>query len=266
MHSTHGITINLVVTYITVFFLLTAFPATNAKAIPPRALDVIRDRSVDNEAFALSRRTRLEARNEPHYWSSDVLVLDDRSLVKLGTCLSRLLRGRKTYQCSSQTPSVAECVGQIQSFGQVGSKISVFYTGLGGAAGLTQCKQYFNCNPQLGAVVLWDSIVDNDWFEAQALAIAQGNPNNPSIATEPFQKRMSQAFAEASRGDTYLCTPESNSPNNAFDQRLAWGGWEYPALTRNSGVTRVIRVDPSTSATSQIWTQGDPPTPNAPRG
>lgn len=263
MHSTHGITINLVVTYITVVFLLTAFPATNAKAIPPQALDLIRDRSVDNEAFALSRGTRLEARNGNHYRSSDVLVLDDRSLVKRGNCISS---EENTYECSSQTPSVAECVGQIQSFGQVGSKISVFYTGLGGAKGLTQCKQYFNCNPQLGAVVLWDGIVDDNWFKAQALAIAQGNPNNPSIATDPFQKRMSQAFAEASRGDTYLCTPESNSPNNAFDQRLAWGGWEYPALTRNSGVTRVIRVDPSTSATSQIWAQGDPPTPNAPRG
>lgn len=190
--------------------------------------------------------------------------MDERSLVKRGNCVSR---GQKTYQCSSQTPSVAECVSQIQSFEQVGSRISVFYTGLGGAQGLPQCKQYFNCNPQLGAVVLFDGIVDNDWYVAQAQAIVQGNSDtNPSIAVDPFAKRTSQASAEASRGDTFLCTPESNSPKNNFDPNLAWGGWEYPALARNSGVRRVIRVDPSTSATSQIWTQGDPPTPKAPRG
>lgn len=56
MHSTRGISINLVLNYIAVFLLLTAFPAANAKAIPPQALDLIRDRSVDNEAFALSRK------------------------------------------------------------------------------------------------------------------------------------------------------------------------------------------------------------------
>ena len=262
MHSIRSITINLIVTYITILSLA-AFPATNAKAIPPRALGLISDRSVDHEVLALSRKTPLKAREGVHYSSSDVLVLDDRSLVKRGNCLSR---NRNTYQCSSQTPSVAECVSQIQSFGQVGSRISVFYTGLGGAGGLKRCKQYFNCNPQLGAVVYWDGIVDNEWYLAQATAIAKGNPGNPNTVLDPFAKRMAQAFAEASRGDTYLCTPESNSPNNIFDRTTAWGGWEYPALTRNSGVTRVIRVDPSTSATSQIWTQGDPPTPDAPQG
>ena len=212
MRSISGISINLVLTYITVFFLLTAFPAANAKAIPPQALGMIKNRSVENEAFALSRKTRLEAQNGIHDSSSDVPGLHDRSLVKRGNYISR---GKNTYQCSSQASSVTECVSQIQSFGQVGSRMSVFYTGLGGAQGLAQCKQYFNCNPQLGAVVLWDGIADNNWYEAQALAIAQGNSNtNPSIALDPFAKRMLQAFAEASRGDTYLCTPESNSPIN----------------------------------------------------
>ncbi|KAI4118682.1 MAG: hypothetical protein LQ338_007359 [Usnochroma carphineum] len=139
--------------------------------------------------------------------------------------------------------------------------------GLGGAQGLTACKQYFNCQPNIGEVVLWDNIVDDNWLTAQGLAIVQGNPgSNPNTILDPFQKRMSQAFAEATKGDTYVCTPESNAPNNDFNQDLAWGGWEYPALTRNRDVTRVIRVDPATSVTREIWKQGDPETPNAPKG
>ena len=116
-------------------------------------------------------------------------------------------------------------------------------------------------------MVLWDGIVDDAWFDAQARAITLGNPGtNPSIALDSFAKRMAQAFAEASSGVAYVCTPEGNSPGNVFDTGLAWGGWEYPALTRNGAVTKVIRVDPSTSSTSQIWAQGDPPTSNAPGG
>ena len=262
MYSDRGLTINLIVTYITILFL-SGFPTTKAKAIPPQAFGWTSDRSVNHEALALSRKTRFEAREGIHSWSSEALTLDDRSLVKRGSCVSR---GQNSYECSSQTPSVAECVSQIQSWGQVGSKMSVFYTGLDGSAGLTKCKQYFACNPQIGAVVLWDNIVDPDWYVAQAQAISSVSSDPIPVAVDPFQKRLAQAFGEASRGDAYICTPESNSPDNNFDQSLAWGGWEYPALTRNAAVTRVIRVDPSTSVTSQIWAQGDPPTANAPRG
>lgn len=187
----------------------------------------------------------------------------ERNLFKRGSCFSK----EDEWSCSSDTPPVSECVSRIQSWGNVGSRTSVFYTGLGGAQGLTQCKQYFACNPQIGPTVLWDDIVDPDWMVAQAQAIVKANPgSNPNSITDPFQKRMSQAFGEASSGDAYVCTPESNAPQNDFDQNLAWGGWEYPALTRNSRVTRVFRVDPNTNVLALIWTQGDPPTPNAPRG
>ncbi|KAL8881248.1 MAG: hypothetical protein Q9192_007839, partial [Flavoplaca navasiana] len=150
--------------------------------------------------------------------------------------------------------------------GQVGSKISVFYSGLGGQQGLLACKQYFSCQPGI-EIVLWDNIVDNNWLGAQLQAVVQGKPGaNPNTAGDPFLKRMSQAFAEASKGDTYVCTPETNAPNSDFNQDLAWGGWEYPALTRSRDVTKIIRVDPGTSVTREIWKQGDPETPNAPKG
>lgn len=34
-------------------------------------------------------------------------------------------------------------------------------------------------------------------------------------------------------------------------------GWEYPALTRNTKVTKILRVDPDTDDEPRvIWTQG----------
>ena len=71
---------------------------------------------------------------------------------------------------------------------------------------------------------------------------------------------------QASKGDAYLSTPADDSPDNNFNQDLAWGGWEYSALTRNENASKVIRVDRATGVTSQIWAAGQPATANEPRG
>ena len=262
-----GVTTSLILGYLGALLLLTGLLSTDAKPISPRTLgsDSYQFSANQNTLTSHIARRGLHA-DGIHQSRRDVALLGERSLVKRGNCMSSKA-ANPTWTCSGQTPSVAECVSQIRSHGQVGPKISVFYTALGGASGLRQCKQYFTCNPQIGAVVLWDDIVDPTWFRAQGQAIAQANPNaNPSLITDPFAKRMSQAFAEASRGDAYICTPASNAPNNDFNQDMAWGGWEYPALTRNGDVTRIIRVDPATGVTQEIWRQGDPATPNAPKG
>ncbi|KAI4139298.1 MAG: hypothetical protein L6R39_006366 [Caloplaca ligustica] len=261
-----GVTTSSILNYVAAFLLLIGLLSIDAKPIILHRAGLNSYRALDNKYAVSSDKARrgLHAKGI-HHSRSDVALLAERSLVKRGNCFSKEEGG--IWTCSSQTPSVAECVSKIQSHGQVGSKISVFYSGLGGAQGLTACKQYFSCHPEIGEVVLWDNIVDPDWIEAQGLAIVQGNPgSNPNTILDPFQKRMSQAFAEATKGDTYVCTPEGNAPNNDFNQDLAWGGWEYPALTRNGDVTRVIRIDPGTSVTRGIWKQGDPETPNAPKG
>ena len=266
MFSIRGVATSLLLNYLTAFLLLSGLFSSDAKPIFPRTSSSNNYRFSDHDSTLTFHEAHLGLHADGiHQLRSDIAVLGERSLVKRGNCFSS--QSGNTWTCSSQTPSVAECVSQIQSHGQVGSKISVFYSGLGGAQGLVACKQYFSCNSQIGDVVLWDNIVDPNWFTAQAQAIVQGNPgSNPNTALDPFQKRMSQAFAEATKGDTYVCTPQGNAPNNDFNQDLAWGGWEYPALTRNPDVTKVIRVDPATSVTSEIWKQGDPATPNAPRG
>lgn len=265
MFSVRGVATDLVIKYFAAILLLTGLLSTDAIPILPRTPISNGYRFSDNRnTLSFHTAPRGLHAHGTHQPRSDITPLGERSLVKRGNCFSS---EQNTWRCSGQTPSVAECVTQVRNHGQVGNRISVFYSGLGGAIGLNTCKQFFACNPQIGNPVLWDDVVDPDWYRAQGDAIAKANPGvNPFTALDPWQKRMAQAFAEASRGDAYVCTPASNAPNNDFNQDLAWGGWEYPALTRNSAVTSVIRVDPATGMTSTIWRQGDAPTPNAPKG
>ncbi|KAL8958294.1 MAG: hypothetical protein Q9183_005867, partial [Haloplaca sp. 2 TL-2023] len=162
------------------------------------------------------------------------------------------------FECGPDIPSVAECEGMIRRHGQVTTKTSIFYTGLDGRV-------------DVGEIVLWDNVVDIRWYDAQAEAIQLANPNlNPSASTGPFQdfqKRLSQAFGQAAQGTAYICMPDEEDANNVFRQEKAWGGWEYPALTRNQQVTRVLRLDPNkNNEPRQIWQPSDGPTPNEPRG
>ena len=173
----------------------------------------------------------------------------------------------------NQMPSVAELVDIIKGYGNVGNKISVFYNGLGGAQGLATCKQLFsdsnqtNALPLLDQVVLFDTIADPEWVESQKQIIISTNPAiKPFALIDLFLKRLSQAFAEVSKGDCYICMPDTLCIDNKFDEMLAWGGFEFPALTRNREISRVMRIDPSVKITRTIWKQGDPTTLNEPRG
>ena len=256
-------------------FSIFTFTISNASVIPPDFPDLAINRSPSHESPTVLAANPYEASTRPlnhREWANQLEHQVEKPLWKRGNIPStlkpsKLKPSKPVYKCSAQVPTVAKCVSQIEAWGQVGNSISVFYSGLGGAKGLTECKKYFACHGEIGTTVLWDNIVDPDWFVAQGKAIMTGNPgSNSNGMLNSFQKRMSQAFAQASKGDAYLCTPADNSPDNNFDQNLAWGGWEYPALTRNRDVSKVIRVDPATGVTSQIWAAGQPPTVNAPRG
>lgn len=268
MVSVRGVTTSLVLKYLAAFLLLVGLLSIDGKPIFSRTISSKGYRlSNDENSLTFHQARRGSHADGIHQSRSDVALLRERSLAKRGSCLSR---GQSTtWDCSSETPSVAECKSQVQSFGQVGKKRSVFYTGFAGGNAISKCKGYFECRRrQFGKVVLWDGIVNNGWLDAQALAIAQGNPTiDPARVGDPFLKRLSQAFAEASTGDVYLCTPDDNAPDNNFGDQTAWGGWEYPALTRNPDVTTIYRVDPDgEEGLRVIWRQGDPPSPKDPRG
>lgn len=84
---------------------------------------------------------------------------------------------------------------------------------------------------------------------------------------DSFQKRLSQAFAEASKGTVYFFTKKGND-GTSMSENQAWGGWEYPALTRNPNVKEIIQVDPGHAGDKGhvIWKPADGPSCNEPRG
>ncbi|RHZ51675.1 uncharacterized protein CDV56_106744 [Aspergillus thermomutatus] len=125
-------------------------------------------------------------------------------------------------------------------------------------------KQWYCSNvPDGRGAVAFDNIVDNDWYLAQASALAQVSYSK----MDQFQKRLSQAFATASSGTVYFFTKQEND-GTSMPTTLAWGGWEYPALTRNADVTEIIQVDPTVEGDSSkvIWQQGDGASATEPRG
>lgn len=167
------------------------------------------------------------------------------------------------YVCSTEVPSVADLITQIQSHGTVGALDSLFYSGLEGGNAIPLAKQWYCANVPLGrGAVAFDNIVDNDWYLAQASALAPVSYSK----VDQFQKRLSQAFAAASSGSVYFFTMMEND-GTSMSRELAWGGWEYPALTRNEDVTEIIQVDPAVEDSSRvIWRQGDGASEMEPRG
>lgn len=107
----------------------------------------------------------------------------------------------------------------------------------------------FMCNMD---TVSWANICDGDWRFAVQKAIVEpfklpGMSSDELFAlsdkADPFLKNLSQAFAETSKGDVYVFIPQGQLPGNQWNMDSAWGGWEYPALTANTEVDRILRVD-----------------------
>ena len=100
--------------------------------------------------------------------------------------------------------------------------------------------------------VSWTGLCDPQWRDSVQKAIMEpfkrpGITNAELSAlvdkADPFLKNLSQAFAETSKGDVYVFIPQGQLPGNQWDLSSAWGGWEYPALTANADVERILRVD-----------------------
>lgn len=83
---------------------------------------------------------------------------------------------------------------------------------------------------------------------------------------DSFQKRLSQAFAEVSDKIVYFLPPPHGTDGTKVPEDAAWGGYEYPALTRNPYVNKIIQVsmhgNSGIQATTEvIWKMGDPKSP-----
>lgn len=168
----------------------------------------------------------------------------------------------------TEVPSVADLVKKIQQFKAVGKMDSLFYSGLGGGSAIQTAKTWHKANAEKAnkrAGVAFDGIVDETWYLAQAGALQKQSGGAAKV--DSFQKRLSQAFAEASNGKVYFFTATGQVGTN-FPASTAWGGWEFPALTRNPSVTQVIQVSMTgnVGTTQTIWAKGQPATPHAPLG
>lgn len=105
------------------------------------------------------------------------------------------------------------------------------------------------CNME---TVSWSGLCDGAWRIDVQKAIIEpfktpGMSSDELFAlnekADPFLKNLAQAFAETSKGDVYVFIPNGQLPGNQWNQDSAWGGWEYPALTANTDVQRILRVD-----------------------
>lgn len=210
--------------------------------------------------------------------------LEDRSLILKRGCAQSTPQNAggngvpATWLCDSLIPGVDECNTQIQQKGNVGAKTSLFYTG--SPNGQASCRQWASCNLPADSWVLWSGICDMAWYFDTTRSIErpfgpQGQ-NLPaaevSSKSDPYPKNLSQAFAEQSKGRTYLCIPKDQvTDDQSWNPASAWGGWEYPALTRNKGVPEIWRVDPNDPTSQQgmprqIWQTSDGHSPQAPLG
>ncbi|KAL8965547.1 MAG: hypothetical protein Q9183_003794 [Haloplaca sp. 2 TL-2023] len=274
MRHTALVTTASITKYLAGFLLLIGILSTDATPIS----------SYTSHRSLTSRLANHEIyRGKTHHTEPNASHAETRGLQKRGICRpSRSRDGNNVeldetpavpvWECSPDAPTVDECEAKIREHGQVPTKVSVFYTGLQGRVGIEQCKSKLACLQGIGETVLFDNIVDNGWYVAQATAIVEGNENLsfniPTGALDDFQKRLSQAFGQAAQGTAYICMPDEEDPDDVFRREKAWGGWEYPALTRNRLVTSVIRFDPTKDNYDprQIWQPSDGPTPNEPRG
>jgi hypothetical protein len=187
-----------------------------------------------------------------------------------GNCFS-------TSNLPAEVPEVSDLVTKIKCYGNVGNKDSIFYSGFGGGGAIASSLSWYECNRPISSgyrgPVAFDTVVDNTWYLNQGKALI----NIPGATTQ-FQRRLSQAFAEASTGTVYFFCPMGKDGRSSTDFPIpsaegfdgtTWMGYEFPALTRNSAVTEIWQVDPTANPVDPghvIWTQGDPPSANEPLG
>lgn len=168
--------------------------------------------------------------------------LDSSNLVKRGCVPS------KTADVCADVPTVDFLVTKIQQHGKVGKLDSLFYSDLGGGGAIAKASEWHSKNVKGRGSVAFNNIVNQKWYQAQGEELVRQSPTK----LDPFQKRLSQAFAEASKGTVYFFTKNEND-GNPMPEAQAWGGWEFPALTRNQNVKEIIQVDPG-----QAGDKGEP--------
>ena len=178
----------------------------------------------------------------------------------------RQLFGRVTMH-RINVPGVDASAQQVINRGTVPYLPSVFYSGwpllLYDAQRWARC--YFgeevSGSPTDYRFVVWGRHVSLEWMAYITYSLDDdmyraGYPDDQiEYYKDLFLKNLSQAFAELAQGDVILLAGDNvTSDDRSWDPNKAWGGWVYPALTRNTRVTSISRVDPNTDNLPRvIW-------------
>ncbi|RAK79653.1 uncharacterized protein BO72DRAFT_33895 [Aspergillus fijiensis CBS 313.89] len=152
-----------------------------------------------------------------------------------------------------------------QSTYPLDSNTCLFYLGLGGATGQTLAQDWWTQNKPASAAsqmsIVWGNVLEQYYHSAMLsanLVETLPDPANPAQqinAQTVWASLLSQAMGESCTGTVYFFTPEANDGTNPVTN--VWNVYEYPALTRNSKVQQIIKVDPNTNKQEVMWTKGD---------
>jgi hypothetical protein len=113
-------------------------------------------------------------------------------------------------------------IDQMQRKGNVGKKVSAFYTKLNGPSGMDVSKAWMNAHRDLvpckPGAVMYDEIVDEKWLKAVANAMTGASGMSRVVR---FQKYISQVMAEQSKGRAWIFAPANVDFDN-LEQDNTW--------------------------------------------
>ena len=158
-------------------------------------------------------------------------------------------------------PTLDQLVKNLNTLGVIKNKDSISYRELGDIPVVEKvAKAWYTSHVKGGrGAVAFGDIMATSWYQNQESALSQSDIN-------PFQKRLSRAYTQLSTGKAYVFL--SHGTNGATTPpSTTWGGWEYPALTRNRAIMSITQADPNVSPAEPgtvIWTPSVGPSPNEP--
>lgn len=152
--------------------------------------------------------------------------------------------------------STEEMTTMIDQGGQMIDKKSVFWTGWPWNSPrfpYTIAKGWAGERfPDCSAIMYNKAWTDSDFTRMNTV-----DENDPPTEKD-YQlgiQHMSKAFARRSTGVVYVVIPDGQNPNPTS----IWSVWEYPTLTRNQKVDKIIRVGWPSKIEVPIWWRGNPP-------
>jgi len=153
-------------------------------------------------------------------------------------------------------PTTDEIVAAIDANGQVGTKLSIFWTSWYGYPG----GQPYRTVVQWGTTkfggrcnfnMYTDMMADVDYRRLNSMA-------RGSAEDEMAINHFSKAFARRSKGIVYVVVPDGRQPGDDS----VWAVWEAPTITRmplTDSADKIVQVEYPSGRETTLWTKGGAP-------